>query len=131
MNKNGVIAVVVVMAAVLLIGLWVMGSGGQRRSGSQVDCSAPPEVPPDVGYTKAGDVVTITWGSPAGTERPTTYVVEAGNAPGLNNAGTYVTPGAVTNLSRQAPPGTFYVRIFSRNACGTSAASNEIAVTVP
>lgn len=131
MNKNGVIAVVVVMAAVLLIGLWVMGSGGQRRSGSQVDCSAPPAVPTQVGHTKAGDTVTITWGPPPGDERPTTYVVEAGNAPGLNNAGTYVTPGAVTTLSRQAPPGSFYVRVFSRNACGTSPASSEIVVTVP
>lgn len=131
MNKNGVIAVVVVMAAVLLIGLWVMGSGGQRRSGGQVDCSAPPGVPTSVSHTKTAEMVTVTWGPPAGDERPTTYVLEAGAGPGLNNAGTYVTPGAVTNFARQAPPGTYYVRIFARNACGTSAASNEITVTVP
>ena len=131
MNKNGVIAVVVVMAAVLLIGLWVMGSGGQRRSSGQVDCSVPPETPTAVGHTKAGDMVTITWTAPGGTEKPTTYVVEAGGAPGLNNAGTYVTPGATTNFQRQAPAGTYYVRVFARNACGTSPASSEIVVTVP
>ncbi len=131
MNKNGVIAVVVVMAAVLLIGLWVMGSGGQRRSGAQVDCGAPPDAPTAVGHTKRGDMVTVTWGPPAGSERPTTYVIEAGSAPGLNNAGTYVTPGSVTNIERQAPPGTFYIRVFSRNACGTSPAAPEISVSVP
>lgn len=131
MNKNGVIAVVVVMAAVLLIGLWVMGSGGQRRGNAQVDCGGPPDAPTNVAHTKAGDKVVVTWAAPTGAEKPTTYVVEAGNGPGLNNAGTYVTPGSVTNLERQAPPGTYYVRVFSRNACGTSQAAPEMTVTVP
>lgn len=131
MNKNGVIAVVVVMAAVLLIGLWVMGSGGQRRSSGQMDCAAPPGVPTAVSHTKAGDMVTIAWTVPPGAEKPTTYVIEAGGAPGLNNAGTFVNPGATTTFQRQAPAGTYYVRVFARNACGTSGASSEIVVTVP
>ena len=35
MNKNGVIAVVVVVASIVLVGLWAMRSGesGPRRSG--------------------------------------------------------------------------------------------------
>lgn len=131
MNKNGVIAVVVVMAAVLLIGMWVMGSGGQRRMGAPVDCAAPPEIATGVGFTKQADVVTINWVAPTGAERPTTYVIEAGNAPGLNNTLTAVSPGNVTTFQRQAPGGTYYVRVFARNACGTSAASNEITVTIP
>lgn len=131
MNKNGVIAVVVVMAAVLLIGLWVMGSGGQRRFGSQLDCTAPPEAPSALTQSKQGDVVTLDWAASAGTERPTTYVIEAGTAPGTNNVGTFISPGSQTSLERQVPAGTFYVRVFARNACGTSAASGEVAVTVP
>lgn len=131
MNKNGVIAVVVVMAAVLLIGLWVMGSGGQRRAGAQVDCGAPPDVPTAVTHTKTADTVTINWAPPAGAERPTTFVIEAGSAPGLNNAGTFVNPGSVNSFQRQAPAGTYYVRVFARNACGTSPASSEIVVTLP
>lgn len=131
MNKNGVIAVVVVMAAVLLIGLWVMGSGSQRRAGAQVDCGAPPEAPTSVSHTKAGDTVNITWAPPNGQERPTTFVIEAGGAPGLNNVGTFVNPGSMTSFQRQAPPGTYYVRVFARNACGTSAASGEMVVTLP
>jgi hypothetical protein len=131
MDKNGIIAVVVVMAAVLLIGLWVMGSSGPRRNGAQLDCEAPPETPTAVTYTKAGDTVNITWTASPGDERPSTYVIEAGTATGLNNAGTFIGPGTVTNFQRQAPAGTYYVRIFARNACGTSAASNEIAVTIP
>lgn len=131
MNKNGVIAVVVVMAAVLLIGLWVMGSGGQRRAGMQVDCSAPPDSPTALAHTIAEDMVTITWAAPAGGERPTTYVLEAGSGSGLNDGGTFVNPASVTTFQRPAPPGSYYIRVFSRNACGTSAASSEMVVTVP
>lgn len=131
MNKNGVIAVVVVIAAIVLIGLWVMRSGEQRQASRQFDCAAPPSVPATVSHTKAGDMVTITWAAPSGADLPTTYVIEAGGAPGQNNAGTFVTPGTATTFQRQAPAGTYYVRLFARNACGTSPASNEIVITVP
>jgi len=59
MNKNGVIAVVVVVAAVILVGLWAMRSGEQGPGG--VDCNAPPGVPGGMSYTKAGDVATLQW----------------------------------------------------------------------
>lgn len=131
MNKNGVISVVVVIAAIVLIGLWVMRSGEQRRASHQFDCTAPPPVPTSVSHTKQGDTVTITWAAPTGGDLPTTYVIEAGGAPGQNNVGTFVTPGTATTFQRQAPAGTYYVRLFARNACGTSAASNEIAITIP
>jgi hypothetical protein len=131
MNKNGVIAVVVVIAAIVLIGLWVMRSGQQRQAGRQFDCAAPPPAPTSVAHTKAGDMVTITWTPPGGADLPTTYVLEAGSAPGQNNSGTFVTPGTVSSFQRQAPAGTYYVRVFARNACGTSTASDEVIVTVP
>ncbi len=131
MNKNGVIAVVVVIAAIVLIGLWVMRSGEQRQASRQFDCAAPPVAPTGVSHSKAGDMVTITWAATTGTEVPTTYVIEAGSAPGQNNQGTFVTPGTASSFQRQAPPGTYYVRVFARNACGTSPASSEIIVTVP
>ncbi|MCA1584682.1 MAG: fibronectin type III domain-containing protein [Acidobacteria bacterium] len=131
MNKNGVIAVVVVIAAIVLIGLWVMRSGEQRQASRQFDCAAPPPVPTSIDHRKSGDMVTLTWAAPTGADLPTTYVVEAGSAPGQNNQGTFITPGTATSFQRQAPPGTYYVRLFARNACGTSPASNEIMVSVP
>jgi hypothetical protein len=129
MNKNGVIAVVVVVAAVILVGLWAMRSGDQTASG--VDCSAPPNVPAGVGHTKVGDVATLTWTANPASDYVTTYVIEAGSTPGTNNQGTFVAPGNATSFQRQAPPGTYYVRMFARNGCGTSAPSTEITVTLP
>ena len=131
MNKNGIVAVVVVITAVVLVGLWVMRSGQTRPGGRQFDCSEPPGAPSNLTYTKNGDVVSGTWAAPAGDNAPTTYVIEAGSQPGLNDQGTYVVPATQTNFGRKTPVGAFYVRVFARNACGTSPASNEVQFTVP
>jgi hypothetical protein len=130
MNKNGVIAVVVVVVAVVLVGLWAMRSGSQDIS-SRIDCSAAPSAPTSLVPTKNGTIVTLTWSAPVGGEAVSTYVVEVGNTPGTNNVGTFVAPGSASTFQREAPPGTYYVRTFGRNACGTSAPSNEVVVTVP
>ena len=129
MNKNGVIAVVVVVAGIILVGLWAMRSGEQGPGGP--DCAAPPTVPASLSHTKSADAVTLAWTAPTGSDPVTTYVIEAGSSPGSNNQGTFVAPGTATSFQRQAPPGTYYVRMFARNACGTSAVSDEITVTLP
>jgi hypothetical protein len=131
MNKNGVIAVVVVVVAVVLIGLWAMRSGPQHLSG-RIDCNAAPGAPSSLVPAKTGNVVTLNWTAPpSASDTVSTYVVEAGNAPSTNNVGTFVVPGSTPTFQREAPPATYYVRVFARNACGTSAPSNEIVVTVP
>jgi hypothetical protein len=130
MNKNGVIAVVVVVVAVVLVGLWAMRSGSQNTSG-RMDCNAAPSSPNSLVPTKNGAIVTLNWTAPVGGDAVSTYVIEVGNTPGTNNVGTFVAPGAAATFQREAPPGTYYVRVFARNACGTSAPSNEVVVTVP
>ena len=130
MNKNGIVAVVVVIAAVLLVGLWVMRSGQQRAGARQFNCVAPPQAPTGLTSSKNVDIVTLNWNPPAGDEQPTTYVVEAGAQSGGNES-TFVTPGNQPTFQRQAPAGTYYARVLARNACGTSAPSNEIVVVVP
>ena len=130
MNKNGVIAVVVVVVAVVLIGLWAMRSGQQSASG-RMDCSAAPGAPANLTHTKQADVVTLNWTAPGGKDAISTYVVEVGSTPGANNVATFVAPGSATTFQRQAPAGAYHVRVFARNACGTSAPSNEIVATVP
>jgi hypothetical protein len=131
MNKNGIVAVVVVITAVVLVGLWVMRSGQTRPGGREFDCTAPPAPPSNLTYTKNGDVVNGAWMAPAGDNAPTTYVVEAGSSPGLNDQGTYVVPATQTSFGRPTPAGSYYVRVFARNACGTSPASNEVQFSVP
>jgi hypothetical protein len=131
MNKNGIVAVVVVTTAVVLIGLWVMRSGQSRPGGRQFDCAAPPNAPSGFAIAKSGNTATGSWSAPGGEEAPTTYVVEAGSQPGLNNQGTYVLPATQLSYSREVGAGTFYVRVFARNACGTSPASNEVTLVMP
>ena len=131
MNKNGIVAVVVVITAVVLVGLWVMRSGQTRPGGRDFDCTAPPSAPANFAFTKNGDAVSTTWTAPTGENAPTTYVIEAGSAPGLNDQGTYVVPATQTSFGRTVPGGSYHVRVFARNACGTSPASNEVQVTVP
>ncbi len=132
MNKNGILAVVVVVAAVILIGLWVLRTGQQRAGARQFDCAVSPDAPVNLAHIKAAaDLVRLTWGAPANGERPTTYVLEAGTGEGKNDIGTFVAAGSATSMDRPAPPGRYFVRLFARNACGTSPASNEIVVTMP
>jgi hypothetical protein len=130
MNKNGVIAVVVVVVAIVLIGLWAMRSGQQNTSG-RMDCNNAPAAPSGLGHDKKGDLVMLNWTAATGTEPVSTYIVEAGNSPGGNNVGVFVVPGSATRFERQAPPGTYYTRVLARNGCGTSAPSNEVVVTIP
>ena len=131
MNKNGIVAVVVVITAVVLVGLWVMRSGQTRPGGRQFDCTAPPAAPTNLAYKKEGDVVSGMWTPPGGENAPTTYVIEAGSGPGLNDQGTYVVPATQTSFGRATPKGAYYARVFARNACGTSPASNEVQFSVP
>jgi hypothetical protein len=130
MNKNGIIAVVVVVVAIVLIGLWAMRSGQQNTSG-RMDCNTPPPAPTGLAYEKQGDIVHLNWAPPTTTDTVSTFVVEAGGAPGANNVGTFVVPGSALTFQRQAPPGTYYTRVLARNACGTSSPSNEVVVTIP
>ena len=128
MNKNGVIAVVVVVISIVLVGLWAMRSGEQRVLGE--DCSAPPSAPSGVVATADGHIGRLTWAAPPAGETITNYIIEAGSTPGSNNQGTFVAPANRTTFDREASAGTYYVRMFARNACGTSPPSEEVTVTI-
>ena len=91
MNKNGVIAVVVVVASIVLVGLWAMRSGEQGPPGA--DCAAPPSAPhrcaPPAQLPGKG---RLTGRRRRAARSVTTYIIEAGSAPGANNQGTFVAP---------------------------------------
>ena len=127
MNKNGVIAVVVVVAAIVLIGLWAMRSGEQQAG---VGCSAPPNTPQAVSSSVTGDTVLIRWQPPAADEGITAFVIEATTDRAVPPT-VFIAPGTATSYERQAPPATYFVRVAARNNCGTSPLSPEFTVTVP
>jgi hypothetical protein len=129
MNKNGVIAVVVVVVSIVLVGLWAMRSGEQGMMGE--DCSRPPSAPTGVVATAEKNRGRLTWSAPSAGETVSNYIIEAGSMSGSNNQGTFVAPGNRTTFEREATAGTYYVRVFARNACGTSPPSQEVTVTIP
>ncbi len=132
MNKNGILSVVIVVSAVLLIGLWALRTGQQRAGARQFDCAAAPDAPQALIAEKLPNVsARMTWQPPGGAEPPTSYVLETGTATGKNDVATFIIPGNTTTTDRQGVPGTFFLRVYARNACGTSPASNEVEVTLP
>jgi hypothetical protein len=132
MNKNGILSVVIVVSAVVLIGLWVLRTGQQRAGARQFDCAAAPAPPTGFTIDKTPNLLAkLSWTASGGSEPPTSYVIEAGTGAGKNDLGTFIAPGSATTAERQGVPGTFYLRVYARNACGTSPASNEVAVTLP
>lgn len=131
MNKNGILSVVIVVSAVILIGLWALRTGQQRAGARQFDCAAAPDAPS--GLTAAAIPNTsarMTWTAPGGAEKPTTYVLETGSASGRNDVATFIIPGNATTTDRAGVPGTFFLRVYARNACGTSAPSNEVSIVL-
>jgi hypothetical protein len=92
----------------------------------------PPTAPLNFTHTvRPGRLVTLGWAAPAGGTPPFTYIVEAGSRSGLANL-LAAPVGATTGGTVTAPPGTFYVRIRARTACGaTGPASNERVIVVP
>lgn len=128
MNKNGVIAVVVVVASIVLVGLWAIRSGEQGPAGA--DCAAPPSAPTGLVTSAAPGKGRLEWAPPSPDDAVTTYIIEAGSGPGANNQGTFVAPSTSTSFEREAAAGTYYVRMFARNACGTSPASQEVTLTI-
>jgi hypothetical protein len=89
-------------------------------------CSPP--IPPAVSSRVSGSTVTLFWTTSPGA---TSYVLEAGSAPGSTDIVTSDTGGVGTTfVANGVPAGTYFVRIRARSACGTSAPSNELTVVV-
>ncbi|MGE3885018.1 MAG: carboxypeptidase regulatory-like domain-containing protein [Vicinamibacterales bacterium] len=91
---------------------------------------APPSAPNFTSHTVSGNTVTLNWAAPtSGT--PTSYIVEAGSAPGLSNLAVANTGSAATTVGFSGvPPGTYYVRLRAVNAQGASVVSNERTIIV-
>jgi len=77
----------------------------------------------------SGGVVTINWGTPSGGP-VTGYTVRAGSASGQRNL--YDSGVGLTNaVSAGVGAGSYFIRVLANSACGSSAESNEVPITVP
>lgn len=94
-------------------------------------CPTVPNPPIALSSAVSGGTVTLTWSAPAGGCAPTSYVVQAGTAPGASNLANSNTGGtATTFVATGVGNGTYFVRVLAQNAVGSSAPSNEVVVTV-
>jgi hypothetical protein len=88
---------------------------------------APPAPPVSLTSSVSGAAVALTWQPGSGAS---SYVVEAGSSSGLSDLASIDTGSSGTSFSASAPPGTYFVSVRARNACGTSAPSAERIVVV-
>jgi TonB family protein len=95
-----------------------------------VGCAAPPPAPTTFAVVQGpgGNSLHFSWAIPS---TPVDfYRLEAGSATGRADLATVTLGGSATQFDVQAPQGTFFVRLRAQNACGTSAPSPELVVTV-
>jgi hypothetical protein len=95
-----------------------------------VGCTSPPGPPAGLSIVQnSGGTVVLAWTQSGGG--PTSYIIEAGSAPGLANLATIdLGRPDLAFTATGVPRGTYYVRVRGRNRCGTGAASNEVAIVV-
>lgn len=90
-------------------------------------CGGPPNVPGALQATTSGLSATITWQPPSGGEVVTQYAVDLVSGPGSPATLARVTG---TAFSGSGPAGTYAVAVRAENACGTSAATPPVSVTL-
>jgi hypothetical protein len=88
-------------------------------------CSGPPEAPPDVLLYRVGSTAIALWEPSGSGPAATGFVLEVTGS----FVGNFSTAGRT--LNGQVGPGTYHIRVFANNACGTSAPSAMQTLVVP
>jgi large repetitive protein len=108
---------------------------GESASSNTVTLAFPgactsPSSPVGLTASVVGSVVTLAWSAGAGGGAATSYRIEAGSAPGQADLAVVNTGPTQTTFSTPAPRGTYHVRLRAVNACGTTAPTVDLTVTV-
>lgn len=88
-------------------------------------CTGAPETPLALNATASGRVLSLGWEPPAAGAAVSSYVLDVSGAIALS------VPFATRSLTAPVPPGTYTFQVRAVNACGTSASSAPVSVTVP
>jgi hypothetical protein len=86
-----------------------------------------PNAPSAFMASGSGNTVDLRWTAPRGGFAATSYLIEAGSAPGQSDLGRFPV-GNVLRFSTVAPSGVYYVRVRAVNDKGAGEPSNEIIV---
>jgi hypothetical protein len=91
-------------------------------------CTAAPPAPSRLAAAINGSTLTLTWNPSHGA---TSYELMVGSAPGQADLASVDTDSGLTTLTAaDVTAGTYYVSVRGSNACGVSAASNELGVVI-
>jgi hypothetical protein len=94
-------------------------------------CTVPPGEPTALTMVQSSAFPTVTFSWTPGAYIATTYIIEAGSAPGLSDlAKIDLASAATTFTTTGVAQGIYYVRIRGKNACGTGNPSNETILGV-
>ncbi len=113
----------------------VNGAGSSAPSGEAVvavgAAALLPGPPAHFTVTTFRTSATLSW-SPSSVGQPaSSYIIDAGSAPGLGNLAQLVTTGpATTFVVPFVPPGTYFVRVRGRNALGVGAPSQDVSIAM-
>lgn len=119
-----------VAAALGLTAALVVGTPGADATLAAARRVAPGP-PSNLVATVNGFTVSFMWSAPQLGGAATSYVIEAGTAPGSTNA-LVANIGNTTGFAATSPaPGTFFIAVRAVNADGMSPRSNEVMVTLP
>jgi YVTN family beta-propeller protein len=88
-------------------------------------CSGAPRVPTTFLVSRDGNQLTLSWDNAAAGPAPTSYLITVSGT----LAGTF--PTTVRSLAGRVGPGTYNLSVRAVNACGQSAATAVVPVTVP
>jgi len=87
--------------------------------------------PTSLTFGVSGSNVTLLWSYPVSATPPGSFVIEAGSFSGGANLANFDTLSTVKGyFAPGVGPGTYFVRVRAKNACGVSGSSNEIVVKV-
>src|SRR5262249_14718667 len=94
-------------------------------------CNLAPAVPTGLTTSASGSNVTISWQRPAVGCPPTSYIIQAGSAPGQSNLANFNTGSDSTTFSAGGVgAGTYYIRVVAMNAGGASAPTPDVPLVV-
>ena len=112
-------------------------SGGSGEVSNEVrvtgGCVVAPPPPTNVGVVLLGsnlDRAIFSWTAPEAFV--SSYTLVAGSAPGRADIASIPFSGAATGVTYASaiPPGTYFVRVRAANACGQSAFSPDLRMTI-